>query len=315
MKKFLAVLTVILLGSWVLWRNAPSVTSPLRQEGGREAPGESGAFEETPATAASPARRNPLAGLRAVAVHGATVRRDGEEAFFLRMPSAEWSCGLRFEPPEGERSFDLSSGRHLALDVENLSTSRQMRLTMHLSSGGANSEAADHAVANFTKNLAINTGIGLDPGEKATMRILLPHPAIYASPEGAPGPRLIDTAHVNAIELQCQWPFEDEFKWVVDCRVSNLRLEGEPDASRAIPAERFFPFIDRYGQFRHAEWPEKVHSDAELRADLAREEAEIAVSPRPAPWDRFGGWADGPRLAATGHFRTEKVDGKWWLVT
>ena len=249
------------------------------------------------------------------AVHGAEVGRDGENAVSLRMPSAEWSCGLRVEPPEGRRSLDLSGGRWLAVDVENLSVDRQMRLTMHVSSGGANSEAADHAVANFTKNRAINTGIALDPGEKGTMRILLPHPDIYASPDGAPGPFLIDTRHVNAIEFQCQWPFEDEFRWLVDCRLSNLRLEGKPDAARAIPADRFFPFIDRYGQFAHSEWPEKVHSDDDLRADLDRELAELAASPCPASWDRFGGWKDGPRLRATGHFRTELVDGKWWLVT
>ena len=248
-------------------------------------------------------------------VHGAEIRRDGDDVVALRMPSAEWSCGLRVDPPEGRRSLDLSGGKWLAVDVENCSPHRQMRLTMHVSSGGANSEAADHAVANFTKNRAINTGIALNPGEKGTMRLLLPHPDIYASPEGVPGPFLVDTRHVNAIEFQCQWPFEDEFRWLVDCRLSNLRLEGVPDTARAIPADRFLPFIDRYGQFAHSEWPGKVHNDDDLRADLAREEAEIAASPRPASWDRFGGWKDGPKLRATGRFRTEKVDGKWWLVT
>ena len=251
---------------------------------------------------------------RLVPVHGAEVVREGAGAVRLRMRSAEWSCGLRLDPPEGRRSLDLSGARWLALDVENLSPDRQMRLTMHVSSGGADSEAADHAVANFTKNRSINTGIGLAPGEKGTMRLLLPHPEVYATPDGAPGPFLVDTHRVNAIELQCQWPFEDEFRWVVDCRLSNLRLEGEPAAPFPQGAA-FFPFIDRYGQFRHAEWPEKVHSDDELRADLARERADLAASPRPASWDRFGGWRDGPQLKATGNFRTELVDGKWWLVT
>ena len=256
-----------------------------------------------------------FAACRLEPVHGAEVVRDGAGAVALRLPSAEWSCGLRILPPEGRRSFDFSGAKWLALDVENRSPDRQMRLTMHVGSGGADSEAADHAIANFVKNRSINTGIGLNPGEKGTMRILLPHPEIYASPEGAPGPLLVDTHHVNSVDLQVQWPYEDEFRWVVDCRLSDLRLEGEPDAARAIPADRFFPFIDRYGQFKHAEWPEKVHSDEELRADLARESAEIAASPRPASWDRFGGWKDGPRLRATGSFRTERVDGKWWLVT
>lgn len=33
-----------------------------------------------------------------------------------------------------------------------------------------------------------------------------------------------------------------------------------------------------------------------------------------ATFDRFGGWADGPKSEATGAFRTEKKDGRWWLV-
>ena len=304
MKNLIIIFAIILVAAWLVQRYAnqkqpvtpvPSVRQPA------------------PQVAAPTAQAFSFSSFALRAVHGAEVQEENENAVRLRMPSAEWSCGLRLDPPEGRRSLDLSGARFLAVDVENLSRDRQMRLTMHLSSGGANSEAADHAVANFTKNRSVNTGIGLNPGEKATMRILLPHPS-YASPEGAPGPRLIDTAHVNCIEFQCQWPFEDEFKWVADCRLSRLRLEGAPLPPPPKGAA-FFPFIDRYGQYRHSEWPEKVHADDELRADLSRERTAIASSPRPASWDRFGGWRDGPQLKATGHFRTEKVDGKWWLVT
>lgn len=47
--------------------------------------------------------------------------------------------------------------------------------------------------------------------------------------------------------------------------------------------------------------------------------AFIVVSPTPTvaadgPWDTYGGWT-GRTLAATGAFRTESVDGRWWLVT
>ena len=327
MKILFVLLVLAAVAGWFVYQAhnegapAPRPAAPPNRAGGPE---ESGGSEEPEEPAVPPVHPvHPVhpappalsfSSCRLVPVHGAEVVREGADTVRLRMRSAEWSCGLRLDPPEGRRSLDLSGARWLALDVENLSPDRQMRLTMHVSSGGANSEAADHAVANFTKNRSINTGIGLAPGEKGTMRLLLPHPEVCATPDGAPGPFLVDTHRVNAIELQCQWPFEDEFRWVVDCRLSNLRLEGEPAAPFPKGAA-FFPFIDRYGQFRHAEWPEKVHSDADLRADLAREEAALAASPRPASWDRFGGWKDGPRLRATGAFRTELVDGKWWLVT
>ncbi len=248
-----------------------------------------------------------------VPVYGAELTKETDDSYRLRLPSAEWSCGVRIEPPQGRRFFDLSRGRFLALDVENLSDSRQMRLTMHISSGGANSESADHALANFTKNRAVNTGIGLNPGEKGTMRILLPHREIYASPDGVPQPYLIDTHHVNSIDLQVQWPYEDEFKWVADCRISNLRLEGAPQAERMIRPESFCPFIDEFGQFVHSDWPEKVKSAEELPRDLTKEKS--AMLPPPETWDRYGGWKDGPQLRAAGNFRTEFFNGKWWLVT
>jgi len=83
--------------------------------------------------------------------------------------------------------------------------------------------------------------------------------------------------------------------------------------SPAVPYDALRrPFVDRFGQFAHADWPEKVHDESELPADLARERA--AMRPAPASWDRWGGSAAGPALEATGAFRTEKRDGRWHLV-
>ena len=31
--------------------------------------------------------------------------------------------------------------------------------------------------------------------------------------------------------------------------------------------------------------------------------------------DKFGGWTNGPTFKASGFFRTEKRDGRWYLVT
>ena len=76
----------------------------------------------------------------------------------------------------------------------------------------------------------------------------------------------------------------------------------------------FLPCFDRYGQFKWRDWPGKTHSDEELKAVVAEEERDLAENPGPKGRNRFGGWSDGPQLKATGRFRTEKVDGKWWLV-
>ena len=81
-----------------------------------------------------------------------------------------------------------------------------------------------------------------------------------------------------------------------------------------LKADTFLPFVDRFGQFAHDDWPGKIHSDEELQQAREKEAAWLAATPAPADRNTWGGWTRGPQLRATGHFRTEKVDGKWWLV-
>ena len=243
-------------------------------------------------------------------VYKAQVEREGTNQVRVVFPSAEWGTGIKWESAKGE---DFSSARYLAVDVENLSKRRQSRITMHVSAGGADGDSGDHAVAILKKNRSVNTGIGLNPGEKRTMRLLLTHPSIYGAPEGARGPYVIDTSHVTSIHFQMQWPYEEELDDLADLRFSNLRLEGTPDLARKVDPAKYVPFVDKYGQFAHADWRFKVKNDETFAKDLAAERKHLKDAPE--EWDRFGGWKDGPKLRATGHFRTEKVDGKWWLVT
>lgn len=75
------------------------------------------------------------------------------------------------------------------------------------------------------------------------------------------------------------------------------------------------PFIDAYGQFKHADWPGKVRDDDDLEAWRNREDTFLDANPFPLALDSFGGWMDGPALEATGWFRTERIGGHWWFVT
>ena len=102
-----------------------------------------------------------------------------------------------------------------------------------------------------------------------------------------------------------------------DLEVGNLRVRPWNLPLGKVPGpldDSIFPFVDQFGQSMHREWPGKVHADADLIAARQVEEADLRNHPGPAEWDAYGGWAKGPALKATGHFRTEKVDGKWWLV-
>ncbi|CAM3048954.1 beta-galactosidase [Rariglobus hedericola] len=222
----------------------------------------------------------------------------------IRFDDPGWDSGVIVRPPAGEKFWDLSGSRVLAVDVENKSADKQLRLTMQITSG-TKEEKTLHRV---------NSGIALNPGEKRTLNLLIPHRELHAAPQGVPGPRFVDSDKISMIEFFIQWPFESKQKDLADYRLSDLRVTGEPDKITAPAGDAFFPYIDIYGQYMHSDWPEKIHSDDDLKKAHAKELAELNASKRPAEWNRFGGWANGPLLKSTGNFRTEKYKGKWWMV-
>jgi hypothetical protein len=73
------------------------------------------------------------------------------------------------------------------------------------------------------------------------------------------------------------------------------------------------PLVDEFGQYTHADWPGKAHSAAELREAWAAENAALASQPIPSE-SAFGGF-ENTHARATGFFRVERIDGRWWLVT
>ncbi len=70
--------------------------------------------------------------------------------------------------------------------------------------------------------------------------------------------------------------------------------------------------VDRYGQRKMTDWPDKITSDNMLKESLQKEQ-HIALVPLSGR-DEFGGIL-GEKLKSTGFFRYEKVKNKWWLVT
>lgn len=94
-----------------------------------------------------------------------------------------------------------------------------------------------------------------------------------------------------------------------------IRSGGEIPVT-VYAATNFMPFVDRFGQFSHAEWPGKIYDDGELVAAAEVEKAWLSANAQgpDRARDKWGGWTEGPQLRATGFFRTEKVNGRWWFV-
>ncbi|MEI3004160.1 MAG: hypothetical protein V8T87_06000 [Victivallales bacterium] len=127
----------------------------------------------------------------------------------------------------------------LAVDVENLSKTNQMRLTMHISSGSRKEK-------NFREAY---TGIGLNPGEKRTMRMYLPHKAIFEVGKDARNLKNpLDTDKINAIEFKMIWPYEAGRK-IWHTAVSRISVwRGNRKPQRKFRQTSICLFIDAYGQ-------------------------------------------------------------------
>jgi hypothetical protein len=132
------------------------------------------------------------------------------------------------------------------------------------------------------------------------MRGLPTYPGTTVMTENPPTWRL-DLGHIVQFQIFLSSP-QKEVRLMVD----HIRLR---------PQMSLDGIADRFGQFSQGTWPGKLGSEEELGERLAAERTEREAQGAPADRDRFGGWPEGPRVAATGFFRAEKVEGKWWLVT
>ena len=192
------------------------------------------------------------------------------------------------------------------------------RIEVRLRNAGAGpvqvSVRVDNPGADGNRN-CINASIELPPGKAETLSIPLPRKetelakrlyGMRGLPAGLSVEAKIDAANVNQMLIFVNQPKTGH---VID--VLGIQAVG---AHPPINEATFFPFIDTFGQYMHADWPGKSKSIEHMRQQKAEEAADMAKNPGPDDWNRYGGWKAGPQLKATGFFRVEKHNGKWWLV-
>jgi hypothetical protein len=215
-------------------------------------------------------------------------------------------------------------GITLPIDASNQNLSAYGAILVGLKNSGTNRVTVycrvDNPGADGVRH-CVTGSVQLEPGADGSLRVPMPRTAedrlggklfgMRGYPVRAGGDGAFDPARVNQILLFVSEPRADhQFDF------GPVRATGTytPPTAAVTDADPFFPFIDTFGQYRHRDWPGKVHSVAELASQRAAEARHLETDPGPKDWDRFGGWAAGPTLKATGFFRTAKVNGKWWLV-
>ncbi|HNQ73886.1 MAG TPA: beta-galactosidase [Verrucomicrobiota bacterium] len=215
--------------------------------------------------------------------------------------------GVTLPAPDGH--WDLSPFANVIVAVRNTGTNRAT-LNCRVDNPGADGRLN-----------CVNGAITLNPGENGSLRVLLRRASgdtldgklfgLRGYPVVLGGPETIKPNHITQILL-----FVSEPQAPHQFDILSVSATGDytPPTAWVTDADPFFPFIDLFGQYKHKDWPGKVHSLAELQQRRETEARELAAQRGPGNWDQYGGWADGPKLEATGFFRTAKHNGKWWLV-
>lgn len=229
----------------------------------------------------------------------ATLKTTGPTAGLeVRFSKVAWPNAM-FRPSAG--SWDWRGYSGIAVDLYN-PEAEAVSVAMRVDNAGADGVAHCNQLGGSAAPRAWSTlRLRFNRGGDARLWGMRGLP--ITGPTG--GSAVLDLSQVTAFQVFLPMPSREH-----TLVLRNMRLV---DGGSTTDPKVTFPFVDRFGQYRGADWPGKLKGASELVARLKAEKAAAAAGPRDR--DEYGGWTGGPTMKATGWFRTEKVDGRWWLVT
>jgi len=234
---------------------------------------------------------------------------ESPEGFMLCIATghqSQWP-GITISAPGG--SWNLAANSALTLKMKNTGQ-REAEVRCRVDNPGA--DGTKHCITG---------SLSLAPGKSGTLRVELMragdslggnlfgmkgYPAGPVSEESG-----IDSSKVTALLISIRKPDSDHEIVVWDIRATG---DYTPPTASVTDATPFLPFIDTFGQYKHRDWPGKTKSLDDLISKREAEAKTLDAMKEPPGWDQYGGWSAGPTLKATGFFRTEKYQNKWWLV-
>ncbi len=224
---------------------------------------------------------------------------DGQQALRIDFERAE-RPGVQFTARE--TPWDWHSFGALALDLTNPSDEEvgfALRFDDDAAADDSHHSVSGHATIGPHQSSSYSYPLGSSTPMENGMRGGPPYPGIepfvYASRNR------VNEGHITRFEIYLDHPAAPH-TLVLD----NIRL---------LPPISYDGIADAFGQYARADWPGKIHNEAELAARRVEEESQVQAAPALPDRDEYGGWASGPPVSPTGFFATVKRDGKWWLVT
>ncbi|WP_449431498.1 beta-galactosidase [Pseudomonas putida] len=214
---------------------------------------------------------------------------------------------LRLSPQSG--TWDWSTGRFLTLRLQ---SAMDWAITVDVAVQGSDGRV-------LTSRIDLPAG----PAQTVMVPLTASTPLSQGMRAGPPMPWLyegqrllltssageVDLKQVASVSLSIPSP-----KVAQSLLIEKVAIQDDDQAYQAA----YQQLIDAYGQSTRGRWPEKIVSDEQLKAADSREQLQIkgwlAEQHKPQ-LDAYGGLLAGPAFDAKGFFRTEKRNGRWYLVT
>lgn len=241
-------------------------------------------------------------GLKSIATNDAKasfINKDGTRKLFVETGVSSGSPGVTIKRPKG--SWNLNPYYHVKMDITNAGE-HPARIIFKVGNPEDSMEAWQMEIR-----------FDLAPGQTKTVADdIATSPWRFSTPvellamRAAPGQAKTDLSAIDQVKITINYP-DNKHTLVID----NIRATNP---IRWVDAEGFLPFVDRFGQYKHAHWPGKTLSVDDLRQQAIAEDHALAANPGPKHFNQYGGWKEGPQLKATGRFRAEKYNDVWWLV-
>ncbi|MFS1423081.1 beta-galactosidase [Shewanella sp. 10N.286.48.B5] len=118
------------------------------------------------------------------------------------------------------------------------------------------------------------------------------------------GKKNLNTKGIAKISLSVQSNLHDK-----EILLSNIRIRQNPEFNKQFLTH----IVDQFGQNNTEDFVGKINNEVELENQRVAEAKTLSGKVADGR-SQYGGWLAGPKLAATGYFRTEKVNDKWSLV-
>ena len=172
------------------------------------------------------------------------------------------------EPLTFKGPWDLTTHGTIAVDVENTSKEADARLTVGISEMDNSRCRMTMIPAGFKGTVEIDVCPRLEhPEIPKQMKLMRTNPFMCGNHDTP-----YDARKLPYIALRRHWSGASTAADGATVTVLVSRVVAKDTSKRKWPAwyamdeKAFFPFVDRYGQFKYRDWPRKVRSDADLKA-------------------------------------------------